>query len=42
MNITKFLKDYLEKFGETPFLVRLKDEEEFLIGEGSSVQSYSK
>lgn len=35
MNITKnFLKDYLEKFGETPFLVRLKDEEEFLIGEG--------
>ena len=36
MNITKnFLKDYLEKFGETPFLVRLKDEEEFLIGEGS-------
>ena len=36
MNITKnFLKDYLERFGETPFLVRLKDEEEFLIGEGS-------
>lgn len=36
MNITKnFLRDYLERFGETPFLVRLKDGEEFLIGDGS-------
>lgn len=35
MNIIKnFLKDYLERFGEILFLVRFKDEEEFLIGEG--------
>lgn len=36
MNITKnFLRDYLERFSETPFLVRPKDGEEFLIGNGS-------